>query len=107
MDSNWITDLEYLVETVRSGHLSSKLSKVVVKIMLETGQHPADIIKEQGLIQLGDHYAVIPELTTLLDAYQGVPSDELLIEYLMKETKGKVNPALIKFTVGIWEGKHK
>lgn len=84
--------------------ISSKISKIIFDIMLETGQEVNEIIKEHNLVQLSDKNALIKIAKEVLAENQ-----ESVISYkngkdklfgffvgkIMQKTQGKANPGLV------------
>jgi aspartyl-tRNA(Asn)/glutamyl-tRNA(Gln) amidotransferase subunit B len=72
--------------------------------MFINGKEPAEIIKEKGLIQISDAGEIAAVVNQVLAANQTVIEDykagkekafSYLVGQVMKETKGKANPALV------------
>ncbi len=93
-----------LLKRIDSGEISGKIAKVVFADMFATGKNPADIIKEQGLIQISDETALKEMVSTVVEANPKSVEDYkagktkamgFLVGQIMKQSKGKANPAVI------------
>ena len=94
-----------LVNMINKGELSSRAGKDVLKIMVEEGGDPSVIVEERGLKQMGDESEIgaladkiISENTEAAEEYKKGKESSLqfLIGRGMKETKGAVNPEMLK-----------
>ena len=94
-----------MIGMIVSGDLSSRGAKDTLKIMFEVGGDPEVIAKEKGLIQKSDigeiqklAEKIIAENPSSVDDYK--KGKESLLQFMigqgMKETKGSVNPELLK-----------
>ena len=96
-----LTDLLKLIE---AGTISGKIAKSVFDTMWATGQEPARIVEEQGLVQVSDTGAieaivaeVLAASATQVEQYRG-GNDKVFgffVGQVMKASKGKANPALV------------
>ncbi|OUM97875.1 MAG: aspartyl/glutamyl-tRNA amidotransferase subunit B [Paenibacillaceae bacterium ZCTH02-B3] len=93
-----------MIGLIESGKISTKIAKTVFKAMLETGNAPAQIVEEQGLVQISDESAILAVVDAVIAAHPQVVDDYrggkekalgFLVGQVMKETKGKANPALV------------
>jgi aspartyl/glutamyl-tRNA(Asn/Gln) amidotransferase, B subunit len=84
--------------------ISSKIAKTVFKLMLESGKLPQQIVEEQGLVQISDEGALVAVVDQIIQANPQSVEDfkagkdkaiGFLVGQIMKETKGKANPALV------------
>lgn len=107
----WIKDLKFtphhfahLIDFVDKNMISSKAAKMVLIEMFERGIDPEDIIKEQNLMQVSD----VKDLETIIqkviannpqpvqDFKKGKENSlQFLIGQVIKESKGKANPAVV------------
>jgi len=96
--------LAELVDLVAAGTLSKGLGKKVLAQMIETGKGASQIMSEQGLEQVSDAGALEAVVDQVLDANPDIAArikagDEkpfgFIVGAVMRETKGKGNPALI------------
>ncbi|MFH0946940.1 MAG: Asp-tRNA(Asn)/Glu-tRNA(Gln) amidotransferase subunit GatB [Planctomycetota bacterium] len=98
-------NLVKLVRMVQNGELSGQAARKVLPAMAESGASPSDVVKELGLAQLSDP----KELASIIEkviassekgvtAYRHGKKAALnsLIGKVMKMTKGKANPNLVK-----------
>jgi aspartyl-tRNA(Asn)/glutamyl-tRNA(Gln) amidotransferase subunit B len=97
-------DVAGLLALVDSGELSSSASKDVLLEMVKTGQKPAAIAEASGLRQVSDEgptlaavEAVLARSTAEIERYRAGKAQLLgfFVGQVMKEMKGKGNPALI------------
>ena len=94
-----------LIRMTKSGELSSRGAKDVLAVLAERGGDPAQIAKEQGLVQISDPDALRKVLQEVLAANTAVVEEykagkEASLQYLigqaMKASKGAGNPGMIK-----------
>jgi len=85
------------------GTLSSKLARDLFARMIEEPGDPAELAKKHGLVQESDTGALLAVAEQVLDANPSVVADFLggkekaltfLVGQLMKQTKGRANPAV-------------
>ncbi len=93
-----------LVALIKSGEISSKIAKTVFEEMWASGQEPAVIVKEKGLVQVSDPAAIEAAVRKVM---QNSPKNVeeyragkeklfgFFVGQVMKETQGKANPALV------------
>lgn len=93
-----------LIGLMESGTINGKIAKTVFKSMLESGKSPKAIVEEQGLVQISDEGALQPIVEGIVDKNPQSVADfkagkakavGFLVGQVMKETKGKANPALV------------
>ncbi|NBD24350.1 Asp-tRNA(Asn)/Glu-tRNA(Gln) amidotransferase subunit GatB [Paenibacillus glycinis] len=93
-----------MIGLMEKGTISSKIAKTVFKEMLETGKRPQQIVEEQGLVQISDEGAIAEVVDRIVSANPQSVEDfkagkekaiGFLVGQVMKETKGKANPALV------------
>jgi len=92
-----------LIRLVENGTVSGRGAKDVLAGMLETGNPAEDIVREKGLAQVSDE-SVIAEAAKKVIAANPKPVEDykngkeksfaFLVGQMMRETKGKANPAL-------------
>ncbi len=93
-----------LINLINDGTISSKIAKDIFPTLFAQGSDPQQLIEQQGLVQISDE----DELGRIVDAaiaanpqavadYQGGKAKALgaMIGYVMKETRGQANPALV------------
>jgi aspartyl-tRNA(Asn)/glutamyl-tRNA(Gln) amidotransferase subunit B len=92
-----------MIGLIDKGTISGKIAKTVFKEMMESGKDPQTIVAEQGLVQISDEGAIRVIVQSVLDANPGPVADVkggnpkaigFLVGQVMKESKGKANPAL-------------
>ncbi|MGG4145855.1 Asp-tRNA(Asn)/Glu-tRNA(Gln) amidotransferase subunit GatB [Paenibacillus algorifonticola] len=93
-----------MIGLLEKGTISSKIAKTVFKEMLESGKLPQQIVEEQGLVQISDEGAIIAIVDKVIEANPQSVEDfragkekaiGFLVGQIMKETKGKANPAMV------------
>lgn len=89
---------------LEKGTINGKIAKTVFKTMIETGKLPGQIVEEQGLVQISDEGALLAIVDAVIERNPQSVEDYragkekaigFLVGQLMKETKGKANPALV------------
>ncbi|MFA5142854.1 MAG: Asp-tRNA(Asn)/Glu-tRNA(Gln) amidotransferase subunit GatB [Candidatus Omnitrophota bacterium] len=96
--------LAALLKMIDSGAISGKMAKDILAEAIETGAGPEDIVKEKGLAQISDTAAIeavvrnvlVKEAKSVSD-YKGGKKAAFgfLVGQIMRETRGKANPALV------------
>jgi aspartyl-tRNA(Asn)/glutamyl-tRNA(Gln) amidotransferase subunit B len=93
-----------MIGLMEKGTISSKIAKTVFKEMLESGKGPQQIVEDQGLVQISDEGAIAEVVNRMVTANPQSVEDfkagkekaiGFLVGQVMKETKGKANPALV------------
>ncbi|NPV26162.1 MAG: Asp-tRNA(Asn)/Glu-tRNA(Gln) amidotransferase subunit GatB [Firmicutes bacterium] len=93
-----------LLNLIDKGTISGKIAKTVFEEMFATGKRPEQIVQEKGLVQITDEGAIADIVDRVLAANPQVVADYrqgkekalgFLVGQVMKETKGKANPALV------------
>lgn len=93
-----------MIQLIEKGTISTKIAKTVFKGILETGKSPAQIVEEQGLVQISDEGAIVAIIDQVIAAnpqsvedFRGGKDKAIgfLVGQIMKETKGKANPGLV------------
>jgi aspartyl-tRNA(Asn)/glutamyl-tRNA(Gln) amidotransferase subunit B len=97
-------NLAKLINLIGNGTISGKIAKEVFPVMIEENQDPEIIIKEKNLVQISD----TSEIEKIIDAVLGRSPKEVgeflegkekvlgfFIGQIMRETKGKANPAIV------------
>lgn len=108
--------LAELVRLIDDGEITGKIGKQVFPLMIETGKAPATIVEEKGLKPL-DESSIEPIVDKVIAAnpkaveqLRGGKEKAIgaLIGQIMKETKGKANPAaltpMIRRKIGVEQG---
>lgn len=98
-------DLSSLLKLVKEEKINNNTGKKVLREMFETGKNPEDIVKEKGLIQINDEdelkniiEATLDENPKSIEDYKNGKDRAIgfLMGQIMKKTKGKANPQLVK-----------
>lgn len=93
-----------MIGLLEKGTISGKIAKTVFKEMLESGKLPGVIVEEQGLVQISDEGALLAIVDEVIGRNPQSVEDfragkdkaiGFLVGQIMKETKGKANPALV------------
>ncbi len=93
-----------MIGLLEKGTISGKIAKTVFKSMVETGKLPQQIVEEQGLVQISDEGALLAIVDKIIESnpqsvedYQAGKEKAIgfLVGQIMKETRGKANPALV------------
>ncbi|GIO58107.1 Asp-tRNA(Asn)/Glu-tRNA(Gln) amidotransferase subunit GatB [Paenibacillus cellulositrophicus] len=93
-----------MIGLIEKGTISSKIAKTVFKEMLESGKLPQQIVEEKGLVQISDEGAIKTIVEQVVAANPQSVEDfkagkqkaiGFLVGQVMKESKGKANPALV------------
>ncbi|MBH5320234.1 Asp-tRNA(Asn)/Glu-tRNA(Gln) amidotransferase subunit GatB [Paenibacillus sp. GSMTC-2017] len=93
-----------MIGLLEQGTISGKIAKTVFKEMLESGKLPAKIVEEQGLVQISDEGAILAIVDAIIEKNPQSVEDfragkekaiGFLVGQIMKETRGKANPALV------------
>jgi aspartyl-tRNA(Asn)/glutamyl-tRNA(Gln) amidotransferase subunit B len=96
--------LAEMILLIEEGAISGKMAKDIIEDMYKTGKVPKQIIEEKGLVQITDEEAlrkaigeVIAANPGQLEQYRGGKEKlfGFFVGQVMKETKGKANPALV------------
>lgn len=96
--------LAEMIQLIQDGTISSKIAKQVFKAAIEEGAEPKVYVEEKGLVQLSDPAKLIPLITEILDNNQQSIEDfkngkdravGFLVGQIMKQTRGKANPAVV------------
>lgn len=97
-------NLGRLIDLIADETISGRIAKEVFEIMAATGKNPIEIVKEKGLKQVTDTNAITNAIEKIITANQDKAEeyrqgkDKLLgwfVGQVMKEMKGKANPALL------------
>jgi aspartyl-tRNA(Asn)/glutamyl-tRNA(Gln) amidotransferase subunit B len=93
------------------GEVSSSVAKDVFAMMWETGRRAADIIRDEGLGQIGDEAALAGIVSRVLEANpQAVAEARMgkasvfgyLVGQVMKASGGKANPTVVGGLIRAW-----
>jgi len=98
------SDLAKVIELTEGSVISGLAAKDVLKINIETGVSPEEIVKEKGLEQVSDEGVLESAVKSVMEGNERSVTDfkngkenalSFLIGQVMKETKGKANPKLV------------
>ena len=93
-----------LIQLVEQGTISASIAKSVFEKMYETGGSAEDIVKADGLVQIGDQDAILANVREILAGHQDAVTQYrngktstfgFLVGQVMKATGGKANPKLV------------
>ncbi|RXT04936.1 Asp-tRNA(Asn)/Glu-tRNA(Gln) amidotransferase subunit GatB [Ammoniphilus sp. CFH 90114] len=93
-----------MVNLIQKGTISSKIAKTVFKEMIETGKQPAQVVEEQGLVQISDEGAIAGIIAEVVannpqsvEDFKAGKTQAIgfLVGQVMKATKGKANPGMV------------
>ncbi|MCZ6729830.1 MAG: Asp-tRNA(Asn)/Glu-tRNA(Gln) amidotransferase subunit GatB [SAR324 cluster bacterium] len=110
-DKTRVADLKFppaylaeIIAMIEKGELSSKMAKTVFDVLYESGQAPAEIVKEKGLSQVSDVgelegivNKIIADSPGQVEQYRS-GKDKVLgffVGQVMKATHGQANPAVV------------
>jgi len=94
-----------LIKMILKKEINSRAGKDVLRIMVEEGGDPSNIVKTRGLGQVSDEIELSSVAKKIIDANPNAVSDyktgkqnalQFLVGQVMKETKGAANPEIIK-----------
>ena len=93
-----------MIKLISEGTISSKIAKDVLSAMWTSADAPEQIVKDKGLVQITDTKALEAIVQAVIEAnpkpvadYRGGNKKAIgaLVGQIMKQTKGKANPALV------------
>jgi aspartyl-tRNA(Asn)/glutamyl-tRNA(Gln) amidotransferase subunit B len=93
-----------MIRLIQKGTISGKMAKEVVEEMYRTGKKPEEIVKEKGLVQITDEFALAKTLAEIIEknpsqvAQYRAGKEKVFgffVGQAMKATQGKANPQLI------------
>ncbi len=96
--------LAELLTLIKDGTISNKIAKEIFPDLYRTGASPGQYVQEKGLLQISDEGAIVGIIDALIARSPKEVADfragkEKLLGFfvgqVMKETKGKANPALL------------
>ncbi|MDP4147089.1 MAG: Asp-tRNA(Asn)/Glu-tRNA(Gln) amidotransferase GatCAB subunit B, partial [Bacillota bacterium] len=94
-----------LAKLVAEGKISNTAAKEVFEEVFNTGKSPEAVVEEKGLSQISDTGALEEAVVSVLEAnpqsvedYKGgkLQAIGFLVGQVMKATKGKANPKMVK-----------
>jgi aspartyl-tRNA(Asn)/glutamyl-tRNA(Gln) amidotransferase subunit B len=93
-----------LIELISDKTINGRIAKDVFEVMVETGQHPGEIVEARGLKQVTDTGAIEAAVAAVLAANPDKVAEYkagkeklfgFFVGQVMKATAGKGNPALV------------
>jgi aspartyl-tRNA(Asn)/glutamyl-tRNA(Gln) amidotransferase subunit B len=96
--------LAELLRLIDAGTISGKIAKTVFDEMWQTGQEPAKIVADKGLVQVSDTGEIEKIIDDVMAANQGQVEEfrggkekvfGFFVGQVMRASKGKANPALV------------
>lgn len=96
--------LAELITLINDKVISSKIAKEVFLEIFETDKMPKTVVEEKGLVQISNTDDLYPIVETVVKANPQSVEDYkngkgkaigFLVGQIMKETKGKANPAVV------------
>jgi aspartyl-tRNA(Asn)/glutamyl-tRNA(Gln) amidotransferase subunit B len=93
-----------LISMIDSGDISGKMAKDVLKESIETESDPRDVVSRKGLSQVSDRGAIEAIVRSVIAGNEKSVNDyrsgkknalAFLVGQVMKESKGKANPAIV------------
>lgn len=93
-----------MLDLITDGTINGKIAKDVFETMVETGDEPEDIVEKKGLKQVTDTGVIDTAIDNIMTKHADKVAeyrsgkDKLFgffVGQVMKETKGKANPALV------------
>lgn len=100
-----IDDLKLLSDKILSNEISSKIAKVIVPILMDTGENIEEIIKSNNLVKIDNTEelkSIIKQLisdnSSFVEENTNNPDkiEKFLMGQVMKETKGNADPIVTK-----------
>ena len=97
-------NLGELIELIDKGTISSAIAKKVFEFMYESGDNPAKIVEEKGLVQITDESAIKEIVISVINDNEQSVQDFLngkdkavgfIVGQVMKASKGKANPGVV------------
>ena len=97
-------DLVSILDMIDDGTINGKIAKSVLAESIETGMPPRDIVAKKGMSQISDSGQLEDAVKAVLDKNAKSVADyksgkrnafTFLVGQVMKETKGKANPAMV------------
>jgi len=94
-----------LIDIINKGEISTRTAKDVLKIMLETGRDPSEIIESEGLKKISDEAGMIEIVKKVMSENPKPVEDykkgkenalQFLIGKAMAELKGRGDPEMLK-----------
>ena len=96
--------LKDILDSVKSGNISSKQAKEVFNLVIERNEDPLTIMEKEGIKQISDDTELKKKVVELLDRSEEQIKDYksghtnlfgFFVGQIMKETRGQANPVLV------------
>ncbi|HEX3043368.1 MAG TPA: Asp-tRNA(Asn)/Glu-tRNA(Gln) amidotransferase subunit GatB [Bacillota bacterium] len=93
-----------MLKMIDAGTINGKIAKIVFEEIFMTGKEPEQVVAEKGLVQISDTGELENMARKVLDNNPQSTADyiagkeqafKFLVGQMMKETKGRANPALV------------
>jgi aspartyl-tRNA(Asn)/glutamyl-tRNA(Gln) amidotransferase subunit B len=93
-----------LLQLITQKTISAKTAKEIFDLMFSSGKNPKKIVSEMGLEQVSDESPIVDAINKVLDLNQDSLAEyfsgkeklfAFFIGQIMKETRGKANPAMV------------
>ena len=97
-------NLGELIQLIDKGTISSAIAKKVFEFMYESGDSPAKIVEEKGLVQITDESAIKEMVISVINENEQSVQDFLngkdkavgfIVGQVMKASRGKANPGVV------------
>jgi aspartyl-tRNA(Asn)/glutamyl-tRNA(Gln) amidotransferase subunit B len=89
------------IKMIHKGEISSKIAKMVLQVMFETGADPSHVIEEKGLAQISNEgelnvliAGVIEKNSKAVEDYRKGKENafQFLVGQILAQSRGKANP---------------
>ncbi|NQU74367.1 MAG: Asp-tRNA(Asn)/Glu-tRNA(Gln) amidotransferase GatCAB subunit B, partial [Candidatus Omnitrophica bacterium] len=97
-------DFADMLDMIKTGKISGKMAKEILRESIETQKRPKEIVKDKGLSQITDEKAIKDIIKKVLALNSKAVEDysagkesalAFLVGQVMKETKGKASPSAV------------
>ncbi len=85
-----------LLNLVEKESISASTAKQVLKLMISGDKTPGELIEEKGLWQINDKGTLQGFVKEVRALHEGVEEVEFLVGQVMKRSKGRANPRIVK-----------
>jgi len=102
--------IEQLVKMIDDKTISSKIAKQVFEVMAKTGENPAQIVEDKGLVQISDPAVISPIIDEIIaknpdnvEKFRAGNTKLLgfFVGQVLKTTGGKANPKVVNELVAL------
>lgn len=93
------------IKMIYKGEISSKIAKIVLQVMMETGADPSNIIADKGLAQISDCGEIEALVAEVIKKNPKAAEDfkngkgnafQFLVGQILSESRGKANPQMVR-----------